>query len=287
LDRYYYIKDHLGSIRVTTDETGTVVSAQDYFAYGELLREHNSIERYKYTEKERDAETGYDYFGARYYDSEIGRWLAVDPLSDSYPSWSPYSYTGNNPINSIDINGMEWIYISGYGWVWQLEEEVVVTAKRYDNFTYGADNSFAATLVLTGTSAITISASTILVPLIGLMALIPGDTEVWKQDEKRWLMSEDAKGQSASEKLPNLTGKSREEADKELEDAGFSPKGETKGGYKEYRHPDGSRIWIRPNGDIVRLNPKVQPEGGGKGYRPRIGPDGTRIGTHNTGEKLK
>ncbi|MBV6419585.1 MAG: hypothetical protein DAHOPDDO_00808 [Ignavibacteriaceae bacterium] len=130
LQRYYHIKDHLGSIRVTTDETGTVISAQDYFAYGELLREHNAVDRYKFTEKERDTETDYDYFGARYYDNEIGRWLSVDPLSDSYPAWSPYSYAGNNPLNAIDINGMDWVYIFGYGWVWELPE-VEVTAPAW------------------------------------------------------------------------------------------------------------------------------------------------------------
>jgi RHS repeat-associated protein len=150
LERYYYIKDHLGSIRVTTNESGTVVSAQDYFAYGELLREFNSIERYKFTEKERDTETEYDYFGARYYDSELGRWLTVDPMVDSYPEWSPYSYAGTNPLNAIDINGMEWVYIFvpgyGYMWVWQLPEVTVTPPwweeginERFDRF--NAENS--------------------------------------------------------------------------------------------------------------------------------------------------
>ncbi len=49
----------------------------------------------------------YSYFGARYYDPNISIWLSVDPLSDKYPSLSPYTYTANNPIRLIDPNGME------------------------------------------------------------------------------------------------------------------------------------------------------------------------------------
>ena len=63
--------------------------------------------RYKFTSKERDVETGYDYFGARYYDSRIGRWMSVDPLAEKYAECSPYNYVKNDPINSFDPNGLE------------------------------------------------------------------------------------------------------------------------------------------------------------------------------------
>ena len=59
-----------------------------------------------FTGKERDSETGYSYFGARYYDSDIlTSWLSVDPLADKYPSLSPYNYCALNPIRVIDPNG--------------------------------------------------------------------------------------------------------------------------------------------------------------------------------------
>jgi RHS repeat-associated protein len=58
-----------------------------------------------YTGKERDAETGLDYFGARYYLAAIGRFGAIDRFFDQYPTISPYQYAGNNPLNLIDING--------------------------------------------------------------------------------------------------------------------------------------------------------------------------------------
>ena len=58
------------------------------------------------TGKERDSETGFSYFGARYYDSDLMTgWLSVDPLADKYPSLSPYNYCALNPIRVIDPNG--------------------------------------------------------------------------------------------------------------------------------------------------------------------------------------
>ena len=56
--------------------------------------------------KERDSETGFSYFGARYYDSDILMgWLSVDPLADKYPSLSPYAYCGWNPVRLVDPDG--------------------------------------------------------------------------------------------------------------------------------------------------------------------------------------
>ena len=64
--------------------------------------------RYKFTSKERESETSYDYFGARYNDARIGRWLSVDPLEEKYPGWSPYHFDGANPIRLQDLNGEEY-----------------------------------------------------------------------------------------------------------------------------------------------------------------------------------
>ena len=59
-----------------------------------------------FTGKERDSETGFSYFGARYYDSDVlTGWLSVDPLADKYPSLSPYAYCAWNPIRLIDPDG--------------------------------------------------------------------------------------------------------------------------------------------------------------------------------------
>ena len=58
------------------------------------------------TGKERDSETGFSYFGARYYDSDLmTSWLSVDPMADKYPSLSPYNYCAWNPIRLVDPDG--------------------------------------------------------------------------------------------------------------------------------------------------------------------------------------
>jgi RHS repeat-associated protein len=67
--------------------------------------------RQKFTQKERDIETGLDYFIARYYSSQHGRFTSADPLMSSATiyapqSWNRYSYTLNNPLRYTDPFGM-------------------------------------------------------------------------------------------------------------------------------------------------------------------------------------
>jgi RHS repeat-associated protein len=79
-----------------------------YLPYGEEWIDQQSTSwnaPYTFTGKIKDAETGYNYFGARYYDSQLSVWLSVDPLSDKYPSLSPYTYCANNPVMMVDPDG--------------------------------------------------------------------------------------------------------------------------------------------------------------------------------------
>ena len=62
---------------------------------------------FTFSAKERDSETGLSYFGSRYYSSDLSIWLSVDPMSDKYPSLSPYTYCANNPVRCVDPNGEE------------------------------------------------------------------------------------------------------------------------------------------------------------------------------------
>ena len=63
---------------------------------------------FTFTGKEKDEETGYGYFGARYIDHELmTMWLSVDPMADKYPSISPYAYCAWNPVRLVDPDGKE------------------------------------------------------------------------------------------------------------------------------------------------------------------------------------
>ena len=65
------------------------------------------LNKNKYSEQ-RDQETGYGYFGARYMDHELmTMWLSVDPMADKYPSISPYAYCAWNPVRLVDPDGRE------------------------------------------------------------------------------------------------------------------------------------------------------------------------------------
>ena len=77
-----------------------------------------------FTGKERDSETGFSYFGARYYDSDIlTNWLSVDPLADKYPNISPYAYCAWNPIKLVDPDGEDVWEVDNYGYVKRINGE--------------------------------------------------------------------------------------------------------------------------------------------------------------------
>ncbi len=113
--QFYYTNDHLGSSTYITNKEGQITQTLAYLPYGEdwvdLDNHPPYITQYKFNGKEKDQETGYNYYGARYLNNELSIWLSVDPMSDKYPSTSSYAYCRNNPINLIDPNGMnddEW-----------------------------------------------------------------------------------------------------------------------------------------------------------------------------------
>jgi len=120
---YYVISDQLGSTRVEVDTrwdptTNTYPSNYtNYYAFGTFANSTDTIDQ-AFTGKERDTESGNDYFGARYYASSMGRWMSPDWSDAAVPipfanlsdpqTLNLYGYVRNNPLNIIDAYGHGW-----------------------------------------------------------------------------------------------------------------------------------------------------------------------------------
>jgi RHS repeat-associated protein len=127
-DIKWLVTDHLGSPRMIADKTGSLANLgrHDYLPFGEELFAGTGGRspqqgyvadnvRQKFTQYERDVETGLDYAKARYYANTQGRFTGVDPLMSSAKpvqpqSWNRYTYCLNNPLVYVDPTGLSWFY---------------------------------------------------------------------------------------------------------------------------------------------------------------------------------
>ena len=107
----YYHNDALGSPVAATDSNGTLLWRESYAPYGErLTREASGNDTVWYTGKQEEAAFGLNYFGARWYDPKIGRFMGVDPAgfsADNIQSFNRYAYANNNPYLYVDPDGRE------------------------------------------------------------------------------------------------------------------------------------------------------------------------------------
>nr|WP_242618417.1 RHS repeat-associated core domain-containing protein [Edaphobacter modestus] len=113
----FHLNDWLGTRRMDTDPFGNPGTTYQSMPFGELLNPAQTITspEHFFTAKERDSESGLDYFGARHYSSTMGRFLTPDysnepeavPFSDlSNPqSLNLYGYVQNNPLSNVDVDG--------------------------------------------------------------------------------------------------------------------------------------------------------------------------------------
>jgi RHS repeat-associated protein len=134
--------DHLGSTRLVTAMNQSIVDNLDYEPFGQQAS-GASATTHKFTGKERDSESGLDFFGARHYASSMGRWLVPDwaakPSAVPYAvfgnpqSLNLYSYVGNNPLMHADPDGHCWPAQSCY--------QAIVNA--VNNFSNNVSNSSA------------------------------------------------------------------------------------------------------------------------------------------------
>jgi RHS repeat-associated protein len=109
----YLSSDQLGSTRLVTDFSGSVVGRHDYLPFGEEVSP-NTLDNIsqKFTGQERDSETGMDFFHARYFGAALGRFTSPDPANagadiTNPQSWNAYGYVLGNPLALVDPSGLE------------------------------------------------------------------------------------------------------------------------------------------------------------------------------------
>lgn len=137
-NKFFELSNHLGNVLVTISDkkighdagNGTidyynadVVTANDYYSFGSLMpgRNYNALGakdyRYGFNGKENDNEVkgegNQQDYGFRIYDPRVGRFLSTDPLTKSYPWYTPYQFASNSPIVSIDMDGLEGFVATG------------------------------------------------------------------------------------------------------------------------------------------------------------------------------
>jgi RHS repeat-associated protein len=111
----FYTTDAIGSVRAVTKQVNgewTVVNRHDFMPFGEEVAPPSPpSDKRLFTGKERDSETGMDYFGARYYWPNVGRFTTVDPelnIKDTLVDpqrWNKYAYAWNSPLRYVDPDG--------------------------------------------------------------------------------------------------------------------------------------------------------------------------------------
>ncbi|WP_223854861.1 RHS repeat domain-containing protein [Bacteroides sp. GM023] len=137
---HYFLQDHQGNNRMVIRQDGVTEEVNHYYPFGGLFGESTGMQKqaYKYNGKELDTNIGlnwYDY-GARHYDAALGRWNAVDPMAEKRYGISPYSYTSNNPVNRIDINGQldDWVESAAKRIYWDSNATSQATTKPGETY---------------------------------------------------------------------------------------------------------------------------------------------------------
>lgn len=111
----YQLDNHLGSCLLELDHEGEVITYEEYFPFGGTSYRaartdgryawvRKSPKRYRYNGKERDEETGFYYYGARYYVGWLGRWVAADPIGTA-DGPNLFRFVRNCPLRFVDEEG--------------------------------------------------------------------------------------------------------------------------------------------------------------------------------------
>lgn len=184
---FYYLADHLGSATLITNYKGDVYKRTEYTPYGEKWLESTTSSSYNFdygfTGKPLDEETGYYYFGARYYDPMRSVWTTSDPAMSEYfddvskgeggvydyINLHTYHYAGNNPIRYIDPDGeVKWDQL--FSGVLEIGSGVMSLK--------GAAAMIGGTVASGGAAAPITVAGTVVLGGVGIYSLMDGITKV-------------------------------------------------------------------------------------------------------------
>ena len=103
----WYLTDKQGSVVGHLDASGNLVNQTAYKSFGEIDSQTNPAvtDRYGFTGREYDSETGLYYYRGRYFDPKLGRFLSEDPIDFDGGDVNLYRYAGNGPANGTDPMG--------------------------------------------------------------------------------------------------------------------------------------------------------------------------------------
>lgn len=124
-DINYYLKDHLGNVRMVLKEEGTVLQETEYYPFGLAIGRSGTDTQNKhlFNGNEKQPETNWLDYGARMYDPTIGRWVVQDPLAGVSRRYSPFTYANDNPLVTIDPDGMLSVRLKGFDGEWYDVDE--------------------------------------------------------------------------------------------------------------------------------------------------------------------
>jgi RHS repeat-associated protein len=106
---YFYCYDGNGNVLALVNAAnGAIAARYEYGPFGELIRKTGDladINPFRFSTKYQDDETGYNYFGFRYFDSGSGRWISGDPVGEM-GGLNIFAFFGNSPIGEIAFLGL-------------------------------------------------------------------------------------------------------------------------------------------------------------------------------------
>ena len=128
----WYLYNAHGDVTALTANNGTVTKNYEYNSFGvqKSATDDGDENPYRYSGEYYDAESGYTYLQARYYDPEMGRFISEDPAMDG-ENW--YVYCGNDPVNMVDPTGM-WFGFTHKDITEEAYKKAVSKGKREDKY---------------------------------------------------------------------------------------------------------------------------------------------------------